>query len=78
LSDINQFQRLMSKLIYLIVTRPNISYSISQVSKFMHALRTSHLEAINEILRYLKETSDKGILMKKNNSNDVCGYSDAD
>jgi hypothetical protein len=68
----------MSKLIYLIVTRPNISYSISQVSKFMHAPRTSNLEAINENLRYLKETPDKSILMKNNNSNDVCSYSDAD
>jgi hypothetical protein len=78
LSDINQFQRLVGKLIYLTVTRPDISYSVSQVSKFMHALRTSHLKSINRILRYLKGIPGKGILMKNNNSNDVCGYSDAD
>jgi hypothetical protein len=49
----------MGKLIYLMVTRPDISYSVSQISKFMHAARTSHLEAINRILRYLKGTPDK-------------------
>jgi hypothetical protein len=68
----------MGKLIYLMVTRPDISYSVSQISKFMHAARTSHLEAINRILRYLKGTPTKEKLMINNNSNDMCGYSDAD
>jgi hypothetical protein len=44
----------------------------------MHFPRTPHLEAINKILRYLKGTPGKRICMKNNNSNDVCGYSDAD
>jgi muramoyltetrapeptide carboxypeptidase LdcA involved in peptidoglycan recycling len=44
----------------------------------MHTPRTSHLDAVNRILRYLKRTPGKGILMKNNNSNTLCGYSDAD
>jgi muramoyltetrapeptide carboxypeptidase LdcA involved in peptidoglycan recycling len=44
----------------------------------MHAPRTPHLDAINRILRYLKGSPGKGILMKRNNTNDICGYSDAD
>jgi hypothetical protein len=68
----------MGKLVYLTVTRPDISYSVSQVSKFMHAPRTPHLEVIMKILRYLKGTPGKEILMKNNNSTEVCGYSDAD
>ena len=78
LTDISQFQRLVGKLIYLTVTRPDISFAVSQISKFMHAPRTPHLDAVNRILRYLKGTPGKGIWMKNNNSNDVCGYSDAD
>jgi hypothetical protein len=78
LGDINQFQRLVGKLIYLTVTRPDISFSISQISKFMHAPQTPHLEAINRILRYLKGTPGNGVWMKNNNSNEICGYSDAD
>jgi hypothetical protein len=69
---------LIGKLIYLTVTRPDISFSISQISQFMHSPRTQHLEAINRILRYLKGTPGKGIWMKNNNSNEICGYSDAD
>src|ERR1039457_7403798 len=74
----NQFQRLIEKLIYLTVTRPDIYFFVSQISKFMHSPRTPHLEAINRILRYLKGNPGKGILMKNNNSNNICGYSDAD
>jgi hypothetical protein len=51
--NINQFQRLVEKLIYLTVTRPNISFFISQISRFMHSPRTPQLDAINRILRYL-------------------------
>jgi hypothetical protein len=47
LENINQFQRLVGKLIYLTVTRPDISFSISKISQFMHSPRTQHLEAIN-------------------------------
>jgi Reverse transcriptase (RNA-dependent DNA polymerase) len=78
LEDINQFQRLVGKLIYLTVTRSDISFVVSQISKFMHSSRTPHLEAINRILRYIKGSPGKGIWMKNNNSNEVCGYSDAD
>ena len=52
LKDVSHFQRLVGKLIYLTVTRPDISFAVSQVSQFMHAPRTLHLDAINRILRY--------------------------
>jgi hypothetical protein len=78
LEDINQFQRLLGKLIYFTVTRPDISYSISQISKFIHSPRTSHLDVIDRILRYLKSTPEKGIHFKNNNSNEICGYSNVD
>jgi hypothetical protein len=44
----------------------------------MHAPRTVYIDAIDRILRFLKGTPGKGIWMKCNNSNEVCGYSDAD
>jgi hypothetical protein len=48
------------------------------VSQFIHAPRTSHLEAIDRILRYLKGTPGQGIWMKKNGTNDVVDFSDVD
>jgi Reverse transcriptase (RNA-dependent DNA polymerase) len=65
LEDINQFQRLVTKIIYLTVTRSNLYFLMSQVSKFMHAPRTSYLDVINRILRYLKSTPEKRIYMRK-------------
>jgi hypothetical protein len=78
LADIGQYQRLVGKLIYLTVTRPDISFAVSMVNQFMHAPRTSHLSAIDIILRYLKCTLGQGIWMRKNESNDVVGFSDTD
>jgi hypothetical protein len=59
LKDINHFQKLIEKLIYLTVTRPDLSFVVSQISQFMHAPRTPHLEAIDRILKYLKIISGK-------------------
>jgi hypothetical protein len=39
LKDINQYQRLVGKLIYMTVTRPDISFAVSLISQFMHAPR---------------------------------------
>jgi hypothetical protein len=44
----------------------------------MHAPRTTHLEAVNRILRYLKKSPSQGISMRKNITNIIVGYSDAD
>jgi hypothetical protein len=44
----------------------------------MHSPRTPHLDVTNKILRYLKGTPRKGIWMKRNETNAICVYSDAD
>jgi hypothetical protein len=62
LEDINQFQRLVGKLIYLTVTRPDISYFISQIIKFMYSPRTSHLDVIDRVLRYLERPEKEFVL----------------
>lgn len=44
----------------------------------MHASRTTHMGAVNRILRHLKLAPGRGILMSKNGNLDVIGDSDAD
>jgi hypothetical protein len=65
LNDINHFQRLMKKMIYLAVTRSDVSFVVSQISKFIHSPRIPHLDAINRILMYLKGTLGKRIWRRK-------------
>ena len=41
-------------------TRPDISFAVSQVSRFTHGAKKSHGIAVKTIVRYLKRTEDKG------------------
>jgi hypothetical protein len=53
--DLGRYCRLVGKLTYLTITRPDISYVVSVVSQFLEAPRVLHWEAVTCIVRYLKE-----------------------
>ncbi|KAK8946678.1 hypothetical protein KSP39_PZI006528 [Platanthera zijinensis] len=73
------YQRLVGKLIYLTVTRADISFAVGVVSRFMHAPRISHLQAVERILRYLKTALGQGLVYKTASSiPTLVAYSDAD
>lgn len=76
--DRESYQRLVGKLIYLSHTRPDISFSVSVVSQFMHAPKEEHLEAVYRILKYLKNSPGQGLLFKKGGELTVEAYTDAD
>ena len=61
LSDATLYRQLIGSLIYLIITRPNISYTVHVVSQFMAALRSPHYATVLRILRYLKGTIFDGL-----------------
>ncbi|XP_073226873.1 uncharacterized protein [Cicer arietinum] len=76
--EIGRYQRLVGKLIYLAHTRPDIAFSVSVVSQFMHSPYEEHLEAVYRILRYLKSNPGKGLCFKKTNDREVSIFTDAD
>lgn len=51
LDDVQSYQRLVGKFIYLSHTRPDICYVVSYVSQFMRAPINIHLQAVMRILR---------------------------
>ena len=66
-------------LIYLATnTRPNISFAVSQVARFNHQPKASHSTAVKMIIRYLKGTADKGMIVKVKKKLDLDCYVDAD
>nr|CAE05707.2 OSJNBb0065J09.3 [Oryza sativa Japonica Group] len=73
-----RYQRLVGRLIYLCHTRPDITYAVSVVSRYMHDPRSGHMDAVYRILRYLKGSPGKGLWFKKNGHLGVEGYCDAD
>lgn len=60
-----RYQRLVGRLIYLCHTRPDITYVVSVVSRYMHDPRSGHMDAVYRILRYLKGSLGKGLWFKK-------------
>ncbi|KAG6522574.1 hypothetical protein ZIOFF_019715 [Zingiber officinale] len=46
------YQRLVGKLLYLSMTRPDITYAVSVVSQYMHAPKTIHKKVVDRILRF--------------------------
>ncbi|XP_071695739.1 uncharacterized protein [Rutidosis leptorrhynchoides] len=65
LSNINEYQRLIGKLIYLTLTRPNISYSVHLLSQFIHSPLNSHFKCGLRLLRYLKGAPGLGVHISK-------------
>ena len=60
LEDKASYRRLVGKLIYLTVTRPDISFAVGVVSQFMERPRTIHWDAALRILKYIKASPGKG------------------
>ncbi|GFZ02718.1 hypothetical protein Acr_15g0013260 [Actinidia rufa] len=54
LSDPTLYRQLVGSLIYLTVTRPDISHAVHIVSQFMSTPRSTHYAAALRILRYVK------------------------
>ena len=59
-------------------TRPDIAYAVSQVARFTHDPREPHVKAVKQIIRYLKATKDKGLVLKPNKTLTLDAYVDAD
>lgn len=57
------YQCLVGRLIYLGVTRPDLSYAIHCMSQFMHKPTTEHWDAALRVIRYLKGNLGQGILL---------------
>ena len=78
LDDPSRYRRLVGKLNYLTVTRPDISFATSVISRFLESSHTNHLEAALHILRYLKKAPGQGLLYQNHGHTHVQGYSDVD
>ncbi|GKB70996.1 putative RNA-directed DNA polymerase [Tanacetum coccineum] len=79
LQNITAYQKLVGKLIYLCMTRPDISYAVNCLSQHMHSPLQSHFDLGLRLLRYLKLAPGSGINFAKSHSKfSVIAYSDSD
>ncbi|KAE8666178.1 Detected protein of unknown function [Hibiscus syriacus] len=78
LEDATMYRQLVGSLIYLTLTRPDISYAVGVMSRYMKNPNKPHLEAVRQILRYVKSTIDYSLLYRKGEDCKLVGYCDAD
>ncbi|WZZ36046.1 hypothetical protein YC2023_019447 [Brassica napus] len=77
-ADVKHYRRMVGKLIYLTITRPDVCFAVNQVSQNMQAPKIHHWNMVERILRYLREAPGQGVWMGCNKNTEIVGYCDAD
>ena len=76
--DPERYRRLVGKLNYFTITRPNIAHSIGVVSQYMSSPIVDHWAAIEKILCYLQGALRHGILYSNHGHNRLECFTDVD
>ena len=77
--DSTQYKQMVGSLMYLTVSRLDLMYVMSLVSRYMERPTKLHMMAVKRILRYLKGTFELGICFQKGgNFDEMIAYSDSD
>lgn len=72
------YQRLLGKLIYLTITRPDICFTVQLLAQFMQKPTTVHMQAAKRLLRYLAGNPKQGILLATTAAAELQAYCDSD
>ena len=73
------YASVVGMLLYLASnSRPDIAFAVHQCARFTHAPKQSHAKAIKRIIRYLKGTSDRGLIMRPTKELKIDCFVDAD
>ncbi|XP_075103372.1 uncharacterized protein LOC142177986 [Nicotiana tabacum] len=78
LPNITSYQRLLGKLLYLTVTRPDIAFSVQTHSQFMQKPKKSHIEAALRVVKYFKNHPGQGVLLSSQKKSVISVFCDAD
>ena len=76
--DSSQYRSMIGSLLYLIASRPDISYSVGVCARYQANLKESHMIALKKIIKYVKTTADFGVWYSKDTNDVLVGHSNAD
>jgi hypothetical protein len=72
------YNRLIGRLIYLTITRPDLAFAVQCFSQYMDQPRQPHLEATHKVLRYIKSSLGQGLFFPSSLDFRLKAFCDAD
>jgi hypothetical protein len=76
--DSTKYRSMIGSLLYLTASRPDIMFSVCLCAHFQEDPKTTHLEAVKRIFRYIKGTTHLGLWYPKGTGIDTIVYADSD
>ncbi|GJT78953.1 hypothetical protein Tco_1045678 [Tanacetum coccineum] len=76
--DSTKYRGMIGSLLYLTASRPDIMFSVCLCARFQEAPKTSHLEAVKRIFRYIKGTTHLGLWYPKGTDIETVVHADSD
>ncbi|GJT85947.1 putative ribonuclease H-like domain-containing protein [Tanacetum coccineum] len=76
--DVHLYRSMIGSLMYLTASRPDIMFAVCVCSRFQVTPKTSHLNAVKRIFKYLKGKPNLGLWYPRESSFDLEAFSDSD
>ncbi|GJY09225.1 uncharacterized mitochondrial protein-like protein [Tanacetum coccineum] len=76
--DSTKYRGMISSLLYLTESRSDIMFSVCLCARFQEDPKTSHLEMLKRIFRYIKGTTHLGLWYSKETNIETIVYADSD
>nr|GEU78014.1 hypothetical protein [Tanacetum cinerariifolium] len=76
--DVHLYRSMIGSLMYLTAFRPDIMYAVCACSRIQVSLKTSHLQSVKRIFRYLKGQPKLGLWYPRESAFDLEAYLNSD
>lgn len=76
--DVSQYRRLIGFLLYLTLSKPDITFVVHKLRQFLSQPRVPHLKASHHLLRYVIFKPGQGLFFSSSHSLQLKAFSDAD
>ncbi|GJT92283.1 hypothetical protein Tco_1081128 [Tanacetum coccineum] len=76
--DRSKYRGMIGCLLYLTASRPDIMFSVYLCARFQENPKTTHLESVKRIFRYIRGTSHLGLWYPKGTGIETIVYADSD